>query len=194
MKTHDALFKVFLFALFIVFLSVFTSCTKHKPETNVYETQQPGVETQQQPGTEEGQAISEEELAAQQRQAAEAMQRGKEAAQQKFVNEDVFFDFDDASLTQQARSVLKQKVQWLREIPGVSVMIEGHCDERGTVEYNIALGERRAQSIKTYLANAGIDPSRLQTISYGEERPIDPGHNEEAWAKNRRGHFRIIER
>jgi len=72
--------------------------------------------------------------------------------------------------------------------------IEGHCDERGTIEYNLALGERRANSVKNYLVNYGIDPNRLTTISYGEERPKDPRHNEEAWAKNRRVEFVIITR
>jgi peptidoglycan-associated lipoprotein len=71
------------------------------------------------------------------------------------------------------------------------IVIEGHCDERGTAEYNIALGERRAKSVKRYLINLGVDSSQLSTISYGEERPADPGHNEAAWAKNRRAEFVI---
>lgn len=115
----------------------------------------------------------------------------KKAAMQKFVNEDVYFDFDDAAIRADARETLKDKVEWLKANTGESVTIEGHCDERGTEAYNLALGERRAQSIKTFLVNAGIDKSRLQTVSYGEEKPVDPGKNEAAWAKNRRGHFRI---
>ena len=103
----------------------------------------------------------------------------------------MYFNFDDATLTASARSVLNLKVAWLRENPGASILIEGHCDERGTEEYNIALGQRRAQSIKMFLMNTGISASRLSTISYGEERPVDFGNNESAWAKNRRAHFKI---
>jgi peptidoglycan-associated lipoprotein len=114
-----------------------------------------------------------------------------EATRAKFVSENVYFDFDDASLSQQARQVLMEKAAWLRTNSDSRVIIEGHCDERGTAEYNIALGQRRAQSIKTFLVNAGIDPSRLRTVSYGEERPLDPGKTEEAYARNRRGQFRI---
>jgi len=138
--------------------------------------------------------LSEEELQAQmeaqQLQEQEAL-RMIEEARMAFVNEDVYFNFDDATLTSDARMILKQKVSWLRENPGASVLIEGHCDERGTSEYNIALGQRRAQSIKTFMINAGISTSRLSTVSYGEERPVDFANNETAWAKNRRAHFII---
>ena len=123
--------------------------------------------------------------------AVEEAIRLKEAAQDKFVNTDVYFNFDDATLTSTGRDVLKQKVVYLRTNPDVTVVIEGHCDERGTSEYNIALGQSRANSIKTFLINAGISGSRLDTISYGEERPVDCESNETAWARNRRGHFCI---
>ena len=82
-----------------------------------------------------------------------------------------------------------QKAEWMRENPNATVTIEGHCDERGTNEYNLALGDRRAESAKAFLTDLGIDSSRLTTISYGEERPVDPRSDEEAWAKNRRAHF-----
>jgi peptidoglycan-associated lipoprotein len=137
----------------------------------------------------EQQRIREQELEQMRRQEAEKQQL--EATRAKFVSENVYFDFDDASLSQQARQVLMEKAAWLRTNPDSRVIIEGHCDERGTAEYNIALGQRRAQSIKTFLVNAGIDPSRLRTVSYGEERPLDPGKTEEAYARNRRGQFRI---
>jgi peptidoglycan-associated lipoprotein len=129
-------------------------------------------------------------MEAQRLQEQEAI-RVKEEARMQFVNEDVYFNFDDATLTSDARMILKQKVAWLRENPGASVLIEGHCDERGTAEYNIALGQRRAQSIKTFMINAGISASRLSTVSYGEERPVDFANNESAWAKNRRAHFKL---
>jgi peptidoglycan-associated lipoprotein len=137
----------------------------------------------------EQQRIREQELEQMRRQEAEKQQL--EATRAKFVSENVYFDFDDASLSQQARQVLMEKAAWLRTNSDSRVIIEGHCDERGTAEYNIALGQRRAQSIKTFLVNAGIDPSRLRTVSYGEERPLDPGKTEEAYARNRRGQFRI---
>lgn len=102
---------------------------------------------------------------------------------------DVFFAFDSALLNTVSESQLNENVQWMNDNPEASVVIEGHCDERGTDEYNIALGERRAETAKNYMTNAGVDPSRMQTVSYGEERPFDPGHDEDAWAKNRRAHF-----
>lgn len=102
-----------------------------------------------------------------------------------------FFDFDSYALRNDARAVLDRDAQLLRDHPEVSVTIEGHCDERGTVEYNQALGEKRAQAARDYLVNAGIQAARLQTVSYGKERPFDPGHDESAWAKNRRAHFTL---
>ena len=105
------------------------------------------------------------------------------------MQEDIYFDFDKSILTPAAQDNLLRKAEWLRENPDATVTIEGHCDERGTNEYNLALGDRRAESAKAFLVDLGIDPMRLTTISYGEERPVDPRHNEEAWAKNRRGHF-----
>jgi len=113
------------------------------------------------------------------------------AAKSRFLNENVHFDFDSSNLLSEAQEILRWKAEWLRENPDVHVTIEGHCDERGTSEYNLALGDRRANSAKSYLMDLGISGSRLATISYGEERPLDPGHNEEAWAKNRRDHFVI---
>jgi peptidoglycan-associated lipoprotein len=108
-----------------------------------------------------------------------------------FENEDVYFLFDSSALTPQAQDVLRKKAAFLKANPNVKVTIEGHCDERGTNEYNLALGEARAKSAKTFLVDLGVPAARLATISYGEERPIDPGHTEEAWAKNRRAHFVI---
>jgi len=105
------------------------------------------------------------------------------------MQEDIYFEFDKSTLTPAAQDNLLRKAEWLRENPDATVTIEGHCDERGTNEYNLALGDRRAESAKAFLIDLGIDPARLATISYGEERPVDPRHNEEAWAKNRRDHF-----
>lgn len=103
----------------------------------------------------------------------------------------IHFDFDRADLRPDARQVLDAKIPILRNDPSIRLRIEGHADERGSVEYNLALGMRRANAAKQYLASFGLDESRFETVSFGEERPLDPGHNEEAWAKNRRAEFRI---
>ncbi|MFH0778072.1 MAG: peptidoglycan-associated lipoprotein Pal [Candidatus Eisenbacteria bacterium] len=103
--------------------------------------------------------------------------------------EDVYFAFDDYSLTEKARTTLAGNAKLLADNPTVKILIEGHCDERGTVEYNLALGEKRALSAKNYLVNYGVDAGRISVISYGKERPFNPGHSEEAWAQNRRAHF-----
>lgn len=121
--------------------------------------------------------------------AAEQVAREKIAARNMFINENVYFDFDKYNLLPLAQQILQRKAEWLRNNPYVSVIIEGHCDERGTNEYNLALGDRRAESARTYLINLGIEGSQLTTVSYGEEHPVDSGHNEVAWAKNRRAHF-----
>ena len=110
-----------------------------------------------------------------------------------FENEDIYFPYDSAALTPEAQEILRKKAVWLQENPTAEVTVEGHCDERGTNEYNLALGEARAQSTKNYLIDLGISASRIGTISYGEERPLDPTSSEEAWAKNRRAHFVFVE-
>jgi peptidoglycan-associated lipoprotein len=115
----------------------------------------------------------------------------EKAAIEEFPKEDIHFEFDKSSLLPEAQDDLRAKAKWLMAHPDVSAIIEGHCDERGTNEYNIALGDRRAGSAETFLVDLGIEASRLSTISYGEEKPFDPGHDEEAWAKNRRVHFVI---
>jgi len=107
---------------------------------------------------------------------------------------DVRFDFDRYNIRPTETEILKGNVALLKKYPGMKFQIEGHCDERGTSEYNLALGERRANSIMKYLVSLGIESNRISTISYGEERPFDPGHNEEAWAKNRRAHFVILKK
>jgi peptidoglycan-associated lipoprotein len=104
---------------------------------------------------------------------------------------DVYFDFDRHELTAEAREILKNNTQWLKAHPTVHVQIEGHCDERGTVEYNLALGARRAQSVKEYLTSLGIAVERLSDISYGEEIPVCREQTEACWQKNRRARFVI---
>jgi peptidoglycan-associated lipoprotein len=103
----------------------------------------------------------------------------------------VFFEFDKYSLTRKTRDALDANAEWLRANPTAFVQIEGHCDERGTLDYNQVLGENRAVSAKKYLVSLGIEPDRIFTISYGETMPADPGHTEGAWAKNRRAEFKV---
>jgi len=104
----------------------------------------------------------------------------------------VYFEYDKADLRPDALDVLKKNTAWLKANPVYRILIAGNCDERGTVEYNLALGDRRAVAAKNYLVTAGIAAGRIETISYGEEHPADPGHDEAAWAKNRRDDFTII--
>lgn len=102
------------------------------------------------------------------------------------VGDRVFFGFDSSDLTAESRATLEKQAAWMKKFGGVRVVLEGHCDERGTREYNLALGERRANAAKDYLVALGINPARVKTISYGKERPAALGHNESAWAQNRR--------
>ena len=113
------------------------------------------------------------------------------AARNRFVNQNIHFEYDSAELSSMAKMLLKEKAEWLRANPSVRVTIEGHCDERGTTEYNLALGERRAMAAKDYLVDLGISAGRLDMVSFGEEKPLDDGMTEEAYRKNRRAQFVI---
>jgi peptidoglycan-associated lipoprotein len=109
------------------------------------------------------------------------------------VGDRVLFDFDKADVRADAQPILAGQAEWLRRYPGVRVRIEGNCDERGTREYNFALGAKRADSVRDFLVGHGIAAGRIATISYGKEQPVDPGHDEDAWAKNRNAHTAITE-
>lgn len=122
---------------------------------------------------------------------SEAEKREFLAKADQFENQDVYFDYDSYVLSPPAKKVLDDKVEFIKRYPKVKVVVEGHCDERGTTEYNLALGERRANSAYQYIANSGVNSSSLSTISYGKERPIATGHDEASWAKNRRAHFQL---
>jgi len=102
---------------------------------------------------------------------------------------DINFDFDSSSIRPDARIILERNADYFMKNRVSSIVIEGHCDEQGTAEYNMALGERRAQETKKYLVNLGVKESLMKTVSFGEENPLDPASDEEAWAKNRRAHF-----
>ncbi len=134
------------------------------------------------PGGEQEGVVSEESIQAEAR------------SQLQSLLEDIHFDFDKYNIRPDAREILKKDYQILRRAPGVEVLVEGHCDERGTVEYNLALGQKRAEATRDFLISLGFPADQISTISYGEEMPIDPRHNEEAWAKNRRAHLVILKR
>jgi peptidoglycan-associated lipoprotein len=104
---------------------------------------------------------------------------------------DVHFELDSAALSDEARATLEKHALWLQGRRDVRVSVEGHCDERGTVDYNLALGEQRARAARDYLASLGVAAERLRVVSFGKERPLDPGHDEAAWARNRRAHFAV---
>jgi peptidoglycan-associated lipoprotein len=185
-------FLVFVLIIFVGFLA--PSCgkkeLKSEPVMSEDEARRRAEEEARKREQERQAAIREEELKEDQlRTESERFQ----SAREMFENEDILFEFDSASLSVEAQEILRAKAAWLRENPRARVMIEGHCDERGTNEYNLALGDRRAFSSKSFLVDLGIADSRLTTISYGEERPLDSRSTEDAWAQNRRAHFVIKE-
>jgi peptidoglycan-associated lipoprotein len=120
-----------------------------------------------------------------------AAAREKMAARNSFLYEDVYFEFNRADLPAEAQDVISRKALWLMDNPDVNVIVEGHCDERGTNDFNMFLGQKRAGNVKTFLMSLGISAERIEAVSFGEELPVDPRSNEEAWAKNRRVHFTV---
>lgn len=137
---------------------------------------------------EERRRIEEEELERERRLAEDKAARDALA---KFIPSDIFFAFDRSDLSENSRNMLSDIALWMDKTPDVKLRLEGHADERGTSEYNLALGERRANSAQRYLIRLGVDSGRLSTVSYGEEMPIESASTEAAWAKNRRVHFDI---
>jgi len=170
--------KYFLLFLSAFLVILFLGCAAKKKEP-VQPPTKPKAEEKVKP--EEQKPTEEEEVIT-----------GEEELKERLQN--IYFDFDRYFLRPEAKEILAKNAEYLKANPSVKTKIEGHCDERGTVEYNLALGEKRARSAMEYLINLGIEPKRISIISYGKERPVDPDHNEEAWAKNRRDEFVIISR
>ncbi len=131
------------------------------------------------------------EAEAQRQRDAEAARQRAMAAARTTLEEMVFFDYDESELTMDAQAVLRRKVEILRASPQVQLRIEGHADERGSTEYNLALGNRRAEAVRQFLTGFGLSEARFNIVSYGEERPMVRAANESAWARNRRGEFVI---
>ncbi|MBN1627024.1 MAG: peptidoglycan-associated lipoprotein Pal [Deltaproteobacteria bacterium] len=125
-------------------------------------------------------------------EAEAAARRLLEQQMSAFESEKIYFDYDRADLKPEAQATLEEKAKFLEDNPSCSVTIEGHCDERGTNEYNLALGERRADAAKKFLTSLGISSDRVTTVSYGEEKPVAVGHEESCWSQNRRDEFKLI--
>ncbi len=107
------------------------------------------------------------------------------------ISKDILFQYDSYVVPTEYQNQIKDIAAWLNQNQAMKLTIEGHCDERGTVDYNLALGQKRAEAVKSQLVKLGVKEERIKTISYGKEMPLDPGHTEEAWAKNRRAHFKV---
>ena len=149
--------------------------------------------TENQPSEEE---LAQKRRAEEERNRVELERQRADAERQKQAETEqpeklgwVHFDFDKSEIKQQDREILAKNAAAIKKNVQGTVVIQGHCDERGTAEYNLALGDRRASSVKKYLTSLGVDESRLNTVSYGEEKPLETAHNETAWAKNRRAQF-----
>ena len=136
--------------------------------------------------------ISEEDLA-KTRADRERLEREKGLQEKKTAlpASDIYFEYDSYSVQPEDLSKIKEVSEWLKINSAVRIVVEGHCDERGTVEYNLALGQKRAEVVKNHLTKFGVDEKRIRIISFGKEIPVDPGHTEDAWSKNRRVHFSI---
>ncbi len=197
----------FIFLVFVCSTALLVSCTKEGLRES---PEQPGMKGPVYPEnadlSKEDRIISteverekdwaaerEKEMAALRAQTAQEMATMTAREQkERFEQDKVYFAFDSAVLTGASKATLLQKAYYMTSVnKDMKLLIEGHCDERGSVEYNLALGQRRAEAARNYLANIGVDAARIDTVSYGKERPVDPGHDEEAWAKNRRDEFVI---
>jgi peptidoglycan-associated lipoprotein len=194
MNNKNWTFLVFFLVIFVAFLA--PSCGKKeissKPVMSEEEeaARRQAEEEARRREMEKQAAVQEETIRDERLSESEREERAR-VERDMFENDDVQFEFDSANLSMETQDILRRKAEWLKENPRAKVIIEGHCDERGTNEYNLALGDRRAFSAKSFLVDLGISASRLTTVSYGEERPLDPGAGEDAWAKNRRAHFVI---
>ena len=182
--------KKVLVALSVVFLMLAVGCGKKE----MVKSTDTAAGTMAPPPSAETQAGMQEQIVSDtippERTAMAEAEAGVAATMEKpSAFEDIHFDFDKSFIREDAKPTLREVAEYLKANPMASILIEGHCDERGTAEYNIALGERRAASTKSYLVSLGVKPGSLSTVSFGEEKPLDPGHSEEAWAKNRRAHF-----
>lgn len=176
----------FLIVIFLGSFLLFYGCAPKviQPEQASTPTSKPKIESEDDRAREA--AIMEEELARRQER-----ERLLQQAIKSSLFQDILFDYDSYIIKTENFPKLNDIANWLKKHKDIKIVVEGHCDERGTIEYNLVLGQKRAEAVKDYLVKLGIEEKRIKTISYGKEMPVDPGHTEEAWAKNRRAHFRI---
>ena len=180
--------RLIIYGLAIVLVFSFAASCKKKPKevppAPPQTIEQPPVEKVEPPKVQEPQ-LTEEEVFLQ--KSLDQINREKPLAS-------IYFDYDSAVIRGDAKPVLDTDAAWLKKFATAKVLVEGHCDERGTEEYNLALGEKRAKAAQDYLLSLGISPYRIKIISYGKSQPINPGHDESAWQMNRRAQFLIIEK
>lgn len=189
-ETEPMIRSAFVLLLCSITLVILAGCAAPPPETEAPGAAVPGEGTAPAEGNAGG--IAEGDLAQQGvgitgQGSLEALKEG--TTPQTGVLADVYFEFDRSELAAEAREVLQRNSDWIKENPGVQIEIEGHADNRGTNEYNLALGSRRAQAVKDYLVTLGVAPERFSTISYGEELPVCGESSEGCWRMNRRAHF-----
>lgn len=181
--------KILIYSLAIILVFSFAVSCKKKPKEvppapPPQAQEQPQVEKVEEPVVQEPQ-LTEEEI---------FLQKSLDQINREKPLGTIYFDYDRAVIREDARPTLDANASWLNKFRTVKILIEGHCDERGTEEYNLALGEKRAKNSQDYLLSLGIGFDRIKIISYGKSQPVDPGHNESAWQMNRRAQFLIIEK
>lgn len=187
MKYAYVVLMVFIVALYGCASKVVESI--RKPQTVlVGEREEPAKIEREEPAKKGEGGLVEEELARSGREREKALR--EEAAKASSLMKDIYFDYDSYVMRSGDIPRLKEIGDWLKLHMDLKVTIEGHCDERGTTEYNLVLGQKRAETVRDHLVRLGVDEKRITTISYGKEAPRDPGHTEEAWAENRRAHFK----
>ena len=181
--------KFLIYALAVVLIFSFAVSCKKKPKEvppppPPQQQEQPVVEKVEAPVVQEPQ-LTEEEM---------FLQKSLDQINREKPLGTIYFDYDRALVRDDARAVLDGNAAWLAKFRTAKILVEGHCDERGTEEYNLALGEKRAKSAQDYLLSMGIASDRIKIISYGKSQPINPGHDESAWQMNRRAQFVVIEK
>src|SRR5512136_2206389 len=180
--------KLVIYTLAIALVFSFAVACKKKPKevppAPPQVQEQPPVEKVEQPKVQEPQ-LSEEEM---------FLQKSVDQINREKPLGTIYFDYDRAAVRDDARATLDANASWLKKFRTAQILVEGHCDERGTEEYNLALGEKRAKAAQDYILSLGVASDRIKIISYGKSQPINPGHDEAAWQMNRRAQFLVIEK
>ena len=193
---EEGFMKKLFVALLLIFGLMFAGCGSKKvvqpeqpaaPETQRQPTVSPGQRAGTMPETGPSENITERRLAG-----IETREERPKYKEEGGVFEDIHFDFDKYEIQESAKPVLQKIASWLLKNPSAKILVEGHCDQRGTSEYNLALGDRRARAVRDYLVALGVPSGRIEMISYGKENPLCMENTEECWAKNRRAHFIIL--